>query len=253
MAVRGQDIASVIRSQIENWEQQLEAVNEGTVIEVGDGVAQVHGLSGVGYTELLEFEGGVMGMALNLEEDSVGAVIMGDPIAVKEGSRVRSTSRIVEVPVGEALLTRVVNALGEPIDGKGPVDTSDAKPVEVVAPDVSTRMSVDTPVQTGIKAIDAMIPIGRGQRELIIGDRSTGKSAIALGRHHQSARRRPDLHIRSDRPEGQQGRSDRGDAGAEWRDGAHDRSGLQLVGPRSDAVPGALRRVRDGRVLHGPG
>ena len=180
MAVRGQDIASVIRSQIENWEQQLEAVNEGTVIEVGDGVAQVHGLSGVGYTELLEFEGGVMGMALNLEEDSVGAVIMGDPIAVKEGSRVRSTSRIVEVPVGEALLTRVVNALGEPIDGKGPVDTSDAKPVEVVAPDVSTRMSVDTPVQTGIKAIDAMIPIGRGQRELIIGDRSTGKSAIAL-------------------------------------------------------------------------
>ena len=180
MAVRGQDIASVIRSQIENWEQQLEAVNEGTVIEVGDGVAQIHGLSGVGYTELLEFEGGVMGMALNLEEDSVGAVIMGDPIAVKEGSRVRSTSRIVEVPVGEALLSRVVNALGEPIDGKGPTGTSDAKPVEVVAPDVSTRMSVDTPVQTGIKAIDAMIPIGRGQRELIIGDRSTGKSAIAL-------------------------------------------------------------------------
>ncbi len=180
MAVRGQDIASVIRSQIENWEQQLEAVDEGTVIEVGDGVAQVHGLAGAAYTELLEFEGGVMGMALNLEEDSVGSVIMGDPLAVKEGSRVRSTGRIVEVPVGEALLGRVVNALGEPIDGKGPIDTSENRPVEVVAPDVSTRMSVDTPVQTGIKAIDAMIPIGRGQRELIIGDRSTGKSAIAL-------------------------------------------------------------------------
>ena len=180
MAVRGQDIASVIRSQIENWEQQLEAVDEGTVIEVGDGVAQVHGLAGAAYTELLEFEGGVMGMALNLEEDSVGAVIMGDPLAVKEGSRVRSTGRIVEVPVGENLLGRVVSALGEPIDGKGPVETSQTKPVEVVAPDVSTRIAVDTPVQTGIKAIDAMIPIGRGQRELIIGDRSTGKSAIAL-------------------------------------------------------------------------
>ncbi len=180
MAVRGQDIASVIRSQIENWEQQLEAVNEGTVIEVGDGVAQVHGLSGAAYTELLEFEGGIMGMALNLEEDSVGAVIMGDPVAVKEGSRVRSTGRIVEVPAGEDLLARVVNTLGEPIDGKGPVATSESRAVEVVAPDVSTRMSVDTPVQTGVKAIDAMIPIGRGQRELIIGDRSTGKSAIAL-------------------------------------------------------------------------
>ena len=180
MAVRGQDIASVIRSQIENWEQSLEAVDEGTVIEVGDGVAQVHGLSGASYTELLEFEGGIMGMALNLEEDSVGAVIMGDPLAVKEGSRVRSTGRIVEVPVGDGLLTRVVDALGQPLDGKGPIQSAETKPVEVVAPDVSTRMSVDTPVQTGIKAIDAMIPIGRGQRELIIGDRSTGKSAIAL-------------------------------------------------------------------------
>ena len=141
MAVRGQDIASVIRSQIENWEQQLEAVNEGTVIEVGDGVAQVHGLSGAAYTELLEFEGGVMGMALNLEEDSVGSVIMGDPLSVMEGSRVRSTGRIVEVPVGDSLLTRVVNALGEPIDGKGPIETSETRPVEVVAPDVSTRKS----------------------------------------------------------------------------------------------------------------
>lgn len=180
MAVRGQDIASVIRRQIEGFDQELTAVDEGTVIEVGDGVAQIYGLAGVGYTELLEFEGGVIGMALNLEEDSVGAVIMGDPLAVNEGSTVRGTGRIVEVPTGEGLLGRVVDALGNPMDGKGPINASESRPVEVVAPDVSTRQSVDTPVQTGVKAIDAMIPIGRGQRELIIGDKSTGKSAVAL-------------------------------------------------------------------------
>lgn len=180
MAVRGQDIASVIRRQIEGFDQDLSLVDEGTVIEVGDGVAQVHGLSGVAYTELLEFEGGTTGMALNLEEDSVGVVIMGDTRTVKEGSTVRGTGRIVETPVGDGLLGRVVDGLGAPLDGKGPLDSAGTRPVEVVAPDVSTRKSVDTPVQTGIKAIDAMIPIGRGQRELIIGDRSTGKSAIAL-------------------------------------------------------------------------
>ena len=180
MAVRGQDIASVIRRQIEGFDQELVVVDEGTVIEVGDGVAKIHGLSGVAYTELLEFEGGVSGMALNLEEDAVGAVIMGDPRAVSEGSTVRGTGRNVEVPTGEALLGRVADALGSPMDGKGPIDASESRPVEVVAPDVSTRQSVDTPVQTGIKALDAMVPIGRGQRELIIGDRSTGKSTIAL-------------------------------------------------------------------------
>ncbi|MCH8308878.1 MAG: F0F1 ATP synthase subunit alpha, partial [Chloroflexi bacterium] len=180
MAVRGQDIASVIRRQIEGFEQDLSVVDEGTVIQVGDGVAKVHGLSGVAYTELLEFEGGTTGMALNLEEDSVGVVIMGDTRTIKEGDKVRGTGRIVQTPVGEGLLGRVVDALGVPLDGKGPLDSSETRPVEIVAPDVSTRKSVDTPVQTGIKAIDAMIPIGRGQRELIIGDRSTGKSAIAL-------------------------------------------------------------------------
>ena len=180
MAARGQDIASVIRRQIEGFDQDLSVVDEGTVTGVGDGVAKVHGLSGVAYTELLEFEGGTTGMALNLEEDSVGVVIMGDTRTVKEGSTVRGTGRIVETPVGESLLGRVVDALGTPIDGKGPLDSSENRPVEIVAPDVSTRKSVDTPVQTGIKAIDTMIPIGRGQRELIIGDRSTGKSAIAL-------------------------------------------------------------------------
>ena len=177
MAVRGQDIASVIRRQIEGFEQDLSVVDEGTVIQVGDGVAKVHGLSGVAYTELLEFEGGTTGMALNLEEDSVGVVIMGDTRTIKEGDKVRGTGRIVQTPVGEGLLGRVVDALGVPLDGKGPLDSSETRPVEIVAPDVSTRKSVDTPVQTGIKAIDAMIPIGRGERELIIGDRSTGKSA----------------------------------------------------------------------------
>jgi F-type H+-transporting ATPase subunit alpha len=180
MAVRGQDIASVIKRQIEEFGARLTMVDVGTVVEVGDGIARVHGLSGVAYNELVEFEGGVMGIALNLEEDSVGAVIMGETQAVREGSEVRSTGRIVEVPVGEALVGRVVDALGLPIDGKGPVRTDQTRAVEIVAPDVSTRKSVDTPVQTGIKAIDSMIPIGRGQRELIIGDRSTGKTAIVL-------------------------------------------------------------------------
>ena len=180
MAVRGQDIASVIKRQIEEFGGQLTMVDVGVVVEVGDGVTRVHGLAGVAYNELLEFAGGVMGMALNLEEDSVGAVIMGDPLSVREGSEVRSTGRIVEVPVGEALVGRVVNALGEPIDGKGPIEADKRRPVEVVAPDVSTRSAVNTPVQTGIKAIDAMIPIGRGQRELIIGDRSIGKTAVGI-------------------------------------------------------------------------
>ena len=180
MAVRGQDIASVIKRQIEEFGRDLSMVDVGTVVEVGDGIAQVHGLSGAAYSELLEFEGGVMGMALNLEEDSVGAVIMGDPLAVKEGTEVRSTGRVVVVPVGDELVGRVVDALGQPIDGKGPLGSSNTREVEVVAPNVAIRSSVDTPVQTGIKAIDAMIPVGRGQRELIIGDRSTGKSAIAI-------------------------------------------------------------------------
>ena len=180
MAVRGQDIASVIKRQIEEFGRDLSMVDVGTVVEVGDGIAQVHGLSGAAYSELLEFEGGVMGMALNLEEDSVGAVIMGDPLAVKEGTEVRSTGLVVVVPVGEELVGRVVDALGQPIDGKGPLGSANTREVEVVAPNVAIRSSVDTPVQTGIKAIDAMIPVGRGQRELIIGDRSTGKSAIAI-------------------------------------------------------------------------
>lgn len=178
MAVRGQDIASVIKRQIEEFGQELTMVDVGTVVEVGDGIARIHGLSCVGASELLEFEGGVIGMTLNLEEDSVGAVIMGDPLSVKEGSEVRGTGRVAEVPVGEALLGRVVDGIGRPIDGKGPVRTTGTRPVEFLAPDVASRQEVNVPMQTGVKAVDAMTAIGRGQRQLIIGDRSTGKTAI---------------------------------------------------------------------------
>ena len=180
MAVRGQDITSVIRRQIQDFGGEVTMVDVGTVVEVGDGIARVQGLSGARYTELVEFPGSVMGIALNLEEDSVGCVIMGDDSRIKEGDEVRSTGRIVEVPVGDGLLGRVVDALGRPLDGRGAIHSEKNRPVERVAPNVVARSSVNVPVQTGIKAVDAMIPIGRGQRELIIGDRSTGKSAIAL-------------------------------------------------------------------------
>ena len=152
----------------------------GTVVEIGDGIARIHGLSGVRYNELLEFPNGAIGIALNLEEDNVGVIVLGDFTKIKEGDEVRCTGRIAEVPVGDGLIGRVVNPLGQPLDGKGPIKHEKTRPVERVAPNVVSRKPVDTPVQTGIKAIDSMIPIGRGQRELIIGDRSTGKTAIAL-------------------------------------------------------------------------
>ncbi|MBI2866506.1 MAG: F0F1 ATP synthase subunit alpha [Chloroflexi bacterium] len=180
MAVRGEDIASIIRQQIEQFGAELTMVDVGTVVGVGDGIARVHGLSGTKYSEMLEFPHDIMGLALNLEEDTVGAVILGDVSLIKEGDEVKGTGRVVEVPVGEGLIGRVVDPLGRPLDGRGPVKYTKTRPVERVAPNVVLRKSVDTPVQTGIKAIDSIIPIGRGQRELIIGDRSTGKTAIAL-------------------------------------------------------------------------
>ena len=180
MATRGQDIVSLIKRQIEEFGGDLTLVDVGTVVQVGDGVASIQGLQGVRSNELLDFGNDVLGLALNLESDIVGAAILGDPNSVKEGQQVRSTGRIIEVPVGEALIGRVVNPLGQPLDGKGVVETTGTRSVENVAPNVVSRKSVDQPVQTGIKAVDAMIPIGRGQRELIIGDRSTGKTAIAL-------------------------------------------------------------------------
>ena len=180
MAIRGQEIVSLIRRQIEEFGGDLSLVDVGTVVQVGDGIASIQGLQGVRSNELLDFGNDVMGLAMNLESDLVGAAILGDANVVKEGQQVRSTGQIIEIPVGDALIGRVVDPMGRPLDGKGPINTTTTRPVEQVAPNVVVRQSVNTPVQTGIKAIDAMIPIGRGQRELIIGDRSTGKTAIAL-------------------------------------------------------------------------
>src|SRR6187551_2842750 len=180
MAIRSDEIISIIKSQIEGFDGSTETRSVGTVVEVGDGIAQIYGLDAALASELLEFPNGVMGMALNLEEETVGAVILGDAAAIKEGDQVRTTGSVVEVPVGQALLGRVVDPLGNPIDGKGDIPRTKTRPVERIAPGVIVRKGVDTPVQTGIKAIDALIPIGRGQRELIIGDRQTGKTAIAI-------------------------------------------------------------------------
>jgi F-type H+-transporting ATPase subunit alpha len=180
MAQKGLDIVAVIKEQIESFGAEVAVTDVGTVIEVGDGIARIHGLTSAEYNELLEFPNGVMGITLNLEEDSVAAVLLGDDALIKEGDEVRRTNRVVEVPVGPEMIGRVVNPLGQPIDGKGPIKTSRRRAVERVAPNVVTRKGVDTPVQTGIKAIDSMIPVGRGQRELIIGDRSTGKTAVAI-------------------------------------------------------------------------
>ena len=180
MNLRPEEISSVIKEQIKRYSTELEVSDVGTVIQVADGIARIHGLEKAMQGELLEFPGEVYGMVLNLEEDNVGAVLLGDSRNINEGDTVKTTGRVVEVPVGDAMLGRVVNALGQPIDGKGPVNTEKFRQIERVASGVITRKSVDTPLQTGIKAIDAMVPIGRGQRELIIGDRETGKTAIAI-------------------------------------------------------------------------
>ena len=180
MNLRPEEISSVIKDQIKRYAADMEVSDVGTVIQVADGIARVHGLENAMQGELLEFPGEVYGMVMNLEEDNVGAVLLGSAGNINEGDTVKTTGRVVEVPVGDAMIGRVVNALGQPIDGKGPIQTDKFRRVERVASGVITRKSVDTPLQTGIKAIDAMVPIGRGQRELIIGDRQTGKTAIAI-------------------------------------------------------------------------
>jgi len=180
MTTRGEDIVSVIRQQIEQFGMAATMVDVGTVIEVGDGIARIHGLAAAKYSELLEFPNEIMGIAMNLEENNVSAIILGDYTVIKEGDEVRCTGRIAEVPVGDDLIGRVVDPLGRPLDGKGAVKSEKTRPIERVAPNVTLRQPVNTPVQTGIKAVDSMIPLGRGQRELIIGDRSTGKTAITL-------------------------------------------------------------------------
>ncbi|RED57685.1 F-type H+-transporting ATPase subunit alpha [Cohnella lupini] len=180
LSIRPEEISTLIKQQIEQYQSDIQVVDVGTVIQVGDGIARVHGLEKCMAGELLEFSNGVVGMALNLEEDNVGVVIMGPFTGIREGDQVKRTGRIMEVPVGEELLGRVVNALGQPVDGNGPINTTKSRPVESPAPGVMARKSVHEPMQTGIKAIDAMIPVGRGQRELIIGDRQTGKTTIAI-------------------------------------------------------------------------
>jgi len=180
VAIRSEDITSIIKASIERFDEAVEARDVGTIVSVGDGIAQVYGLGGALASELLEFPGGVIGMALNLEEETVGAVVLGDYEELKEGDTVKTTGRVAEVPVGQALIGRVVDPLGRPIDEKGPISTKRFRPVERIAPGVIVRARVDTPVQTGVKVIDALIPIGRGQRELIIGDRQTGKTALAV-------------------------------------------------------------------------
>ena len=180
MQLKADEISAIIKEKIQGFDKQVDVKETGSVIQVGDGIAKVYGLDGAMAGEMLEFPGGLYGIALNLEEDNVGVVLMGDDVGIKEGDPVKRTARIAEVPVGEALVGRVVNAIGQPIDGKGAIKSSHSSRIEVVAPGVITRQSVREPLQTGIKAIDAMIPIGRGQRELIIGDRQTGKTAIAV-------------------------------------------------------------------------
>ncbi|NPV90705.1 MAG: F0F1 ATP synthase subunit alpha [Firmicutes bacterium] len=180
MSIRPEEISSILKQQIERYEAEVEVSNVGTVIQVGDGIARVYGLQSAMAGELLEFPGDIIGMVLNLEEDNVGAVLLGPYSHIKEGDTVKSTGRIMQVPVGQAMIGRVVNALGQPIDGKGPIVTDKFRPIERVAPGVMFRKSVHQPMQTGLKAIDSMVPIGRGQRELIIGDRGTGKTAVAI-------------------------------------------------------------------------
>ena len=180
MSIKASEISSIIRDQINNFESQADISEVGTVLKVGDGVAQVYGLDNVQAGEMVEFTGGVQGMALNLEEDNVGIVIFGDDRGIKEGDTVKRTQKIVEVPVGKGLLGRVVDALGNPIDGKGPIQSSESSRIEVKAPGIIPRQSVSEPMQTGLKALDSLVPVGRGQRELIIGDRQTGKTAVAI-------------------------------------------------------------------------
>ncbi|HPX18062.1 MAG TPA: F0F1 ATP synthase subunit alpha [Deltaproteobacteria bacterium] len=180
MQIRAEEISKIIKDQIKGYEKEIDVAETGTILSVGDGIARIYGLRNVMASELIEFPHNVMGMALNLEEDNVGCVLFGESVGIKEGDQVRRTKRIVEIPVGEGVLGRVVNAIGEPIDGKGPIESTETRVVDIKAPGIVKRQPVKEPLQTGLKSIDAMTPIGRGQRELIIGDRQTGKTALAI-------------------------------------------------------------------------
>ena len=257
MDIRAAEISAILKDQISNFGSEASVTEVGQVLSVGDGIARVYGLDKVQAGEMVEFESGVRGMALNLESDNVGVVMFGSDREIKEGQTVKRTGAIVDVPVGKELLGRVVDALGNPIDGKGPIKATQRARVDVKAPGIIPRKSVHEPMATGLKAIDALIPIGRGQRELIIGDRQTGKTAVALDTILNQkalgtkARREPEALLRlcRHRPEALDRRPVREGARGARRAGVLHRDRGHRLGPGPDAVPGALRRLRHGRVF----
>ena len=257
MDIRAAEISKVIKDQIANFGTEAEVSETGQVLSVGDGIARIYGLDNVQAGEMVEFANGVQGMALNLEADNVGVVIFGSDSEIKEGDIVKRTGTIVDVPVGKGLLGRVVDGLGNPIDGKGPIVSDQRSRVEVKAPGIIPRQSVSEPMQSGLKAIDALVPVGRGQRELIIGDRQTGKSAVAIDTfiNQKTANAGDDeieeavLRLRRGRPEALDRRAARPDARRERRDGIFHRRRRDRVGARAAAVPRALHRHRDGRIF----
>jgi F-type H+/Na+-transporting ATPase subunit alpha len=252
MQLNPSEISDLIKSRIQNLQLAAASRNEGTVVSVTDGICRVHGLADVMQGEMLEFPGNTFGLALNLERDSVGVVILGDYEHITEGDTVKATGRILEVPVGPELLGRVVNALGQPIDGKGPVNAQMTDKIEKVAPGVIARQSVSEPVQTGLKSVDSMVPIGRGQRELIIGDRQTGKTAVAVDTIiNQKGQNMFCVYVAigqkasTDQQRGAQARRAR-------RDGIHHRRCCVGVRISGNAVSVSLRRLHDGRVFPRP-
>ena len=257
MEIRAAEISKVIKDQIANFGTEAEVSEVGSVLSVGDGIARIHGLDKVQAGEMVEFANGVQGMALNLEADNVGVVIFGSDAEIKEGDVVKRTGTIVDVPVGKGLLGRVVDALGNPIDGKGPIEATERSRVEVKAPGIIPRKSVDEPVQSGLKAIDALVPVGRGQRELIIGDRQTGKTAVAIDTfiNQKEAHSGDDekqealLHLRSCRPEAFDRCANREEPRRKRRDGIFHRCCRYRFGACTAAVPRTLHRMCDGRVF----
>jgi len=249
MKFRADEISSVIQREIAQFTPEITRTEVGFVLEVGDGIARIYGLSGVMAGEMVAFKNGIKGIALNLEESSVGVIVLGDYTQIEEGDTVTATGELLRVPVGDALVGRVVNPLGEPIDEQGPILTSLTRALESTAPGIAGRQPVDEPLQTGIKAIDTMIPIGRGQRELIIGDRKTGKTAIAID-DSQPEGDGCHLRLRGNRPEGIDDRGAGRYPPPPRRHGLHDRGGRRRQRSGPHAVHRALCRLRDGRVFH---
>ena len=251
--LKPEQISRIIRSQIKYYQNTIEQSETGTVTMVGDGIARAAGLDNCMAGELVQFESGAYGMAQNLEENSVSIVLLGDDSGIKEGSSIHRTGKVVSVPVGEGMIGRVVNALGQPIDGKGPIEAADYRAIESPAPGILDRQPVKQPLQTGIKAIDSMIPIGRGQRELIIGDRQTGKTVIATDTIINQKGKDVSVHLCCHRPKAFHRRFPRGKSREERRHGLHDRCLRHSFGAVSAAVYRPLRRLRHGRVLHAEG